>query len=336
MISEEKNEMDTSRFLHVENEVLRYLSGELRAVLEKVDKTWLESAEEIRLRANKPLMLCENGIDCFVGRQGEITEEISKAYIVDQNDIFKSISLMSERSIYAYQDDIKNGFITLKGGHRVGITGKGVIEEGRIKNLKDFSGLNIRLSREVKGCSRKILRYVINNAGFVNNTLIISPPQCGKTTMLRDLACQLSDGIPDLNFKGIKVGIVDERSEIAACFKGIPQYSVGIRTDILDGCPKSEGMVMMVRSMSPDVIMTDEIGNSGDKEAVLSVINAGVKIITTAHGYNITQMKSRQEVLELIDSNIFERFIVLSGARGPGTVEEVIDGNDMSLIYRRM
>jgi stage III sporulation protein AA len=224
LISKDKIEPCISRRGRIENEVFRYLCAELRTVLDRVDARKLENAEEIRLRANKPLMLFESGSDWFVNRQGEITGDVDSSYIVSQDDIFKTISLMSESSIYAYQDDIKNGFITLKGGHRVGIAGKGVLDAGRLKNLKDFSSLNIRLAREVRGCSRKILKYIINDYGILCSTLIVSPPQCGKTTMLRDLAQQLSDGIPDIGFKGIKVGIVDERSEIAACYKGVSSY----------------------------------------------------------------------------------------------------------------
>jgi stage III sporulation protein AA len=127
---------------------------------------------------------------------------------------------------------------------------------------------------------------------------------------------------------------VDERSEIAACNKGIPQNDVGIRTDVMDNCPKILGMEMLLRSMSPNVIITDEIGASGDKEAIIKVLNSGVKIITTAHGYNITELKMREELLELIRSGAFERYIVLSTKNGPGTLEEVVDTN-MSLIYKR-
>ncbi len=125
---------------------------------------------------------------------------------------------------------------------------------------------------------------------------------------------------------------MDERSELAACHKGIPQNDVGLRTDVLDGCPKNIGMPMMIRSMSPKVIITDEIGNDGDREAVHSVLNAGVRIITTAHGYNVSEMKSRREVLKLIDDKLFERYVVLGNANGPGTLAEVIDGTNMKSI----
>ncbi|NLV37139.1 MAG: stage III sporulation protein AA, partial [Clostridiaceae bacterium] len=178
--------------------------------------------------------------------------------------------------------------------------------------------------------------YLIRNNSDIFNTLIISPPQCGKTTILRDIARLLGNGLPDMGFRGVKVGIVDERSEIAACQKGIASNDVGLRTDVLDGCPKRIGMPMIIRAMSPKVIITDEIGNEGDREAIHSVLNAGVRIVATAHGYNVSEMKSRREVIKLIEDKVFERYIVLGNANGPGTLVEVIDGENMESIYQML
>jgi len=314
--------------------ILPYVSQGIRDVLEKVDKRVLESAEEIRLRADKPLIIQQYLKEWFVSKSGKLVESCSDPYIVERSEISKTIEIMSENSIYAYQDEIKNGFITLKGGHRVGIAGKVVLEGNTIKNIKYISGLNIRISREIPGCSDHVINYILNKKGGIHNTLIISPPQCGKTTILRDLARKISDGISEAGFKGMKVGIVDERSEIAACYKGVPQNNVGIRTDVMDGCPKSLGMCMMIRSMSPQVIITDEIGGQGDKDAIMSVINAGVKIIATAHGYNLTELKSRREVIGLMEEKVFERFLVLNNSKGPGTLAEVIDGLSYNVLYK--
>jgi stage III sporulation protein AA len=329
LIKEEDKKRNESKF---KNEILPFISRAISSTLKRVNIDKLCTIEEIRLRANKALMIQDSLGDWFVSDEGVLLKTCEEAFIVAQEDIIKSLELMSENSIYAFQEEIKNGFITLKGGHRIGISGKVVLEGNSIKNIKDISGLNIRISREVLGCSLKILKYITNKNGDVYNTLFISPPQCGKTTMLRDITRILSDGFSDYGIKGIKIGVVDERSEIAACYKGVPQNHVGLRTDVLDGCPKSLGMVMLLRSMSPQVIVTDEIGNQGDKEAVMKVVNAGVKLITTAHGYNISELKTRQEVLSLIEEKVFERYIVLSNAKGPGTIEEIIDGNTMKRI----
>jgi stage III sporulation protein AA len=314
----------------LKRDILPMLSKRTASAIENALIYGLEPFEEIRLRAEKPLVLQNYYKEWFIGRDGLLTSNPSDSFIVTREDIKTSLELMSENSIYAYHEEIRDGYITIKGGHRVGLAGRVILDGYTIKNIKDISGLNIRLSNQVYGCSNNIIGYILRNSSDIYNTLIISPPQCGKTTILRDIARNLSNGIKEMGFKGIKVGIVDERSEIAACFRGVPQNDVGIRTDVLDGCPKRIGMQMMIRAMSPRVIITDEIGNDGDREAVHSVLNAGVRIITTAHGYNISELKSRREVLKLIEDRVFERYIVLGNERGPGTLVEVIGGKEMS------
>lgn len=320
---------------NIERDILQFLSQEIRDVLLKVGINQLKFMEEIRLRAGRPLVVHNYRGNWFVKEDGTLSRMDKNSFIVDQKEIIKTLGLISENSIYAYQEEIRRGYITLRGGHRVGIAGKTVLEGGCVKNIKDISGLNIRISKEVPGCSTGIIKYIMNGTDSIYNTLLVSPPQCGKTTMLRDMARVLSEGSYKLGIPGLKIGIVDERSEIAACFRGIPQNDVGSQSDVLDGCPKSIGMAMMVRSMSPQVIVTDEIGSCGDKEAVISVLNAGVRILTSAHGFNITELKSRREVLSLIEERVFERFIVLSNSNGPGTLEEVIDGLTMKIIFKR-
>lgn len=335
MIAKDKKTIFVPGAKNIERDILQYISPEIRKVLQSVGIQRLSYMEEIRLRAGRPLMVQNYGNSWFVGTDGNLRRVDKDSYIVEQREIIKTLELISENSIYAYQEEIRRGYITLRGGHRVGITGKTVLEDGNVKNIKDISGLNIRISREIPGCSTEVIKYVLNGRNNIFNTLIISPPQCGKTTMLRDMARLLSEGCPEIGIPGLKIGIVDERSEIAACYKGVPQQDVGVQSDVLDGCPKSIGMAMMIRAMSPQVIITDEIGGYGDKEAVISVLNAGIKILASAHGFNITELKSRREVLSLIQEKAFERFIVLSNANGPGTLEEVIDGTTMQIIYKR-
>lgn len=316
----------------LKKDILPMLSKKVAQAIEGAMIYGLEPLEEIRLRADKPLVLLNYYREWFIGKDGLPSSKPSGSFIVTQEDIRDCVELMSENSIYAYQEEIRNGYITIKGGHRVGLTGRAVLDGASVKNIKDISGLNIRLSNQIFGCSAKVMGHIIKNCTDIYNTLIISPPQCGKTTILRDIARNLSNGVAEAGFKGIKVAIVDERSELAACVKGIPQNDVGIRTDVLDGCPKNIGMKMMIRSMSPRVIITDEIGNEGDREAVHSVLNAGVRIITSAHGYNISELKSRREVLMLVEDKVFERYIVLNDLNGPGSLAEVIDGSNMSVV----
>lgn len=316
----------------LKRDILPMLATRVAHAIEGAVIYGLEPLEEVRLRAGRPLVLQNYYKEWFIGQDGLLCAKPAGSFIVTQDDIKGSLELMSENSIYAYQDEIRNGYITFRGGHRAGLAGKVVLEGGIVKNIKDISGLNIRLANQIFGCSAKVIRYLIRENSDIYNTLIISPPQCGKTTILRDIARSLSNGLPELGFRGVKVAIVDERSELAACHKGIAQNDVGLRTDVLDGCPKNIGMPMMIRSMSPKVIITDEIGNDGDREAVHSVLNAGVRIITTAHGYNVSEMKSRREVLRLIEDKVFERYVVLGNTNGPGTLEEVIDGTNMKSI----
>jgi stage III sporulation protein AA len=326
------NKLSAKSTSSLRKDILPLISGRVAAAVSGALIYGLEPLEEIRLRAGKPLVLQNWSREWFIGSDGLPAAKPAGSFIVTREDIRTTLELMSENSVYAYQDEIKNGFITIRGGHRVGIAGRAVLDGGSVRNIKDISGLNIRISNQIFGCSSKVLRYLIKNETDIYNTLIISPPQCGKTTILRDIARNISNGVPEMGFRGIKVAIVDERSEIAASLRGVPQNDVGLRTDVLDGCPKSIGMKMMIRSMSPKAIITDEIGNDGDREAVHSVLNAGVRIITTAHGYNISELKSRREVLKLMEDKVFDRYIVLDDSEGPGTLAEVVDGKTMKVI----
>ena len=318
----------------VERDILPYLIPSIKAIILKLDSVKLDNLQEIRMRAGKPLMVFIGDNDYFIDINGGLSPYSKDWCIVAQNEIIKTLELMSENSVYAFQEEIKSGYLTLKGGHRIGLSGRVIVQEGQIKNIKDLNGLNIRVAREITGCSKQIIQYIIKGNCDINNTMIIGPPQSGKTTILRDMARLLSNGERDLNFRGLKVGIVDERSEIAACNKGVPQNDVGVRTDVMDGCPKVLGMEMLLRSMSPNIIITDEIGTQGDSNAIQKVLNSGVKIIASAHGYNISELKMRKELLELMKEGAFDRYIVLSSRNGPGTLEEVVDSK-LSIIYRR-
>ncbi len=306
----------------VERDVLIVLPDNIKACFESISGHYWDEVFEIRLRVGQyPFLTTLNGELSL----SEIEESSSKLSMVTQDDISKTLGLMSQNSIYAVQEEIKSGFITLKGGHRVGITGKVICDSKLIQNIRHFSSLNIRIARQVIGAADYLLNYLLANGEFIN-TLIISPPSCGKTTTLRDIIRQTSNGIPGLGFKGRTVGVVDERSEIAACYKGIPQNDIGIRTDVLDSCLKAEGIMMMVRSMSPGIIATDEIGSVEDAKAILTALGAGIGVVCTAHGNCIEDILLRPGLNELITTKTFGRIVVLSNYRGPGTIKEVYDG----------
>ncbi len=306
-------------------DVINSLSMNLREKIKEILKED-SSIEEIRLRTQKPLIINANNKDYFYNTSTKKLDlNMDNHYIVTKDDVEQTFQIMCKHSIHSFMDDIKKGFITLRGGHRVGLVGKAIIEDGQVKNIKHISSLNIRISREVKGCSDKILTHILKNDNQINNTLIISPPQCGKTTLLRDIVRNLSNGNKLLGFRGIKVALIDERNEIAGAYLGIPQMDVGLRTDIIETCPKDLGITMLLRSMSPNVIVTDEIGKMEEINALYTALNGGVGLITTVHGDSIEDIKNRKELNRLLDRELFQKIIILSAKKGPGTIEKIYD-----------
>lgn len=295
-------------------QLLNYLSPEIRSVLSRLPHTDTSGVEEIRMRVERPLMIQNDVGEFFVTEDGRLSKFPADGLRVSKANLEITLDLLCKNSVFAMAGELKSGFVTIVGGCRVGISGKAVLSEGKISYIKDVSGINIRIARGLCGVADSVIPRLIQN-GQVRNTLIISPPQCGKTTMLRDIARQLSDGVRRLSFPGVKVGIVDERSEIAACHQGIPIHDVGVRTDVLDGCPKAEGMIVMIRSMSPDVIVTDELGLEEDISSLKQVMNAGVKIITSVHGYSREDILNRPNLRELLESNAFECVVELNNKK---------------------
>lgn len=307
------------------------LPVELRPFLPASVRTLLESAataatglEEVRLREGRPLQVVCHGMDAFISPQGRLTQRADLAYRPDQAELQRTFQAMARGSVYAWEDEIRGGFLTLPGGHRVGLAGRVVTEEGRIRTIKQVGSLNLRVAREVTGCATPLIAQLC--AGDrLPSTLIISPPQAGKTTLLRDLIRQISAGVESMGLRGRKVGVVDERSELAACAAGIPTRDLGPRTDVLDNCPKAEGMMLLIRSMSPAVVAIDEIGRPADAQAALEAVHAGVVLLATAHGADLAGVMKRPAMAELFHAGLFERAVLISRRRGPGTLERVID-----------
>lgn len=320
---------DIIKILH--NRIYPYLSPAITEKLNSVPDETLVHIMEIRIRINKPLLLVLAKADCFISSNTGLTDKPEKAYMCTKEDLSHSIQLMSRHSVYAIETELNQGFITLKGGHRVGLAGQAILDNSRLKALQNISSLNIRINKEIIGCANFIIPYLISENAIMNS-LIISPPRCGKTTLLRDIARQISCGIPRLQLCGKQIGIVDERSEIGACIDGIPSVDLGLRTDVLDGCPKAQGMLMLIRSMSPEVIITDELGRQEDTTAICEALHAGVSVVASAHGSTLHDAYNRPYLNDLIKNQYFDRIVVLSCQPNPGTVTEIF-GKNQEILY---
>lgn len=271
--------------------ILEYFPNKIvQAILNSINEKEIETLEEIRIRVSKPIIL------------KLANKEIIVEYIVTTQDILEIVEKITENSMYSYQQQICSGYITLKGGHRVGISGNVVMEENKVINVNYIYSLNFRIARQIIGVAEKVVNEVLKN-DEVSNTLIISKPGAGKTTILRDLIRIIS--------KTKTVGVVDERGEIAAMYKNEPQNDLGIKVDILSNISKSFGIKMLVRSMSPDVIVADEIGTKEDIEAIKYAVTSGVKGIFTAHANNMEDIKKSPILKELLDLNLIDKIIIL-------------------------
>ena len=206
------------------------------------------------MRVHAPLLIIHNNREFYITPEGKLSKNSNEACQISRKDLKETLEYMSDYSLYAFEEELKQGFITIQGGHRIGVAGKTVTDEKGIRSMKFISFLNIRLSHQIRGCADLVLPYLYEKKKILH-TLIVSPPRCGKTTLLRDVIRQISNGTGPA--AGMTVGVVDERSEIGACYQGVPQNELGIRTDILDCCPKALGMMMLIRTMSPQVIDVD-------------------------------------------------------------------------------
>lgn len=273
-----------------------------------------ERLQEIRLRAGQEVLF-------YCGGQ-EYTLKPEECNRITPEEIQETIQYATGYSLYAYEQEMKQGYITIEGGHRIGIAGQVIMEQNGVRNFRYISSVNIRVAHQVRGCADAVMPY-LTSQGDVYSTLIIAPPGCGKTTLLRDLIRQIANGCDHL--KGKTVGVVDERSELGGCYLGIRQNDLGIRTDLLDACPKADGMLMLIRSMGPEVIAVDEIGSIEEVGILQYAMHCGCRMLATVHGENYQEIRGKPLFEDFFRMQLFERYVVLCRGERIGQLEGIYD-----------
>lgn len=308
--------------------LIRIFSRSIRSILGNI-KAAPEQIQEIRLRIQAPLLLICNHQEFFLTPEGTFSTNPETAYQVTRQDLKETLEQAGSHSLYAFEEEIRQGFLTVPGGHRIGLAGKVVADQGRIRSMKFITFLNVRIACEVKGCADPVMPYLFHG-GEMLHTLVISPPRCGKTTLLRDMIRQVSEGKPGIR-PGMTVGVVDERSELAACYQGVPQNDLGIRTDVLDCCPKAQGMMMLIRTMAPQVVAVDEIGSRADLEAMEQAMNCGCRLLATVHGSSVEDICRKPGLGSMMAERWFQRCIVLKEGTA-GELEGIYEADGRRLL----
>ena len=277
------------------------------------------TVQEIRIRVNKPLALSDGATTVFTDADGKIMYTMGeKAFRVSQRGIYDTFRRICDYSVYSRQDEIKNGYITVKGGHRVGLCGTAVLTDGKISALNDISSMNVRIARQIFGVSEEIINHLYP---FEGGILIAGMPSSGKTTLLRDLARSLSLGI---GCHVTRTAVIDERGELSGTYSGVSYNDMGL-SDILNGYPKGEGIIHAIRAMSPQVIICDELGTDEDCRLVSQGFNAGAVIIASIHAGNYEELMRRKQAVSLIETGAFKNIVMLESSNRPCKIAKVIE-----------
>lgn len=288
--------------------------GRLQGIFESVVQDY-EEVFEVQIRKNGPVRICKKDCKVYLDRNGHYNADVNKGIRVTEDEFDSLLQHICRHSVYAYEEELKNGYLTVEGGHRIGIVGHTVWEGNRMKTIKYFNSIHIRIAHEIKGVADGVLPYLFEEEGM-KSTLLVSPPGRGKTTLLRDLIRKLSNGSRYMN--ALDISLIDERSEIASCYLGIARNDVGMHTDILDACPKAAGILMVLRSMSPQVIAVDELGGMEDYAAIKQALYLGCRLLATIHGDTYANLKENEHLKPLLRRGGFERILFLSSFGAPG------------------
>lgn len=300
------------------NSATAILSSEIKDILSLLPDSIKSTAHEIRLRAEKPLALSDGSTTMFVTDKGRILYSMSEnAFKVSRRSIDETFKAICNYSVYSYSNEIKNGYITVRGGHRVGLCGTAVLKDGKVSAINDISSLNIRIARQIFGVSEDIIHRLYP---FDGGILIVGTPSSGKTTILKDLAYRLSLGI---GCRIMRTVLIDERGELSGTYGGIACNDIGL-CDVLNGYPKGEGIIQAIRALSPQIIICDEVGTDEDVISIAQGFNAGATIIATIHASSYEELMHRTQSAKLLQTGAFSTVIILSSSDHPCKISQVI------------
>lgn len=302
--------------------ILRIFPLRFKSVLKQYLSKEINSIQEIVLRSHRPLCIYKQGKMYFLAENGCLTDSavMQKLLIPTQMEMVETFNSACCYSVYSHLSEIKEGFVTVNGGHRVGISGTAVVEGEKIVNIRDISTISVRIAREVIGCGEAITNELIKDN---NGMLICGSPCSGKTTVLRDICRLLSTRY------GKRVSLVDSRGEIASVYKGVSQMDIGY-CDVLDGYPRRQGIEQAVRVMSPEYVICDEIGSDDDLKGIVAGLNSGTLFVASMHAGNESELLQRRNAKTLISCGAFGKIVFLSGRDSPGIVERVIESEALN------
>ena len=282
----------------------RYIPPSVRAPLAALDRQTQGQSEELRLRVGQPLYLTVCGREQAIG-----------SHRITPQDVQETLQKAAEYSMHTYADSLRQGFLTVQGGHRIGVGGQTAVEEGTIHSYRHVSSLNIRIARQIIGAAKKELLSQTADTDRLHNVLIFSPPGRGKTTLLRDMARQLSDS-------GIRTALADERCELAALYEGVPQFDIGAHTDVLDGCPKAQAAMILLKTMSPQLLVLDELTSEQDSYAAEYAAHCGTAVLASAHAWDVHDLLTRPLYQKLRKAAVFDRIFCIQRDRSVRCVTE--------------
>lgn len=295
------------------DDITRYFFGRSGEAVRKISDVLMADIQEIRLRVNRPAAATVMGAVRYITESGQLTYNPDSSVTVSEQDLRRSFEAVCQYSVHSFQNDILSGFITLRGGHRVGICGTSVMRGDAVENVKNISSMNFRIAREISGCAEELCRRVFSDG--LCSVLIAGAPASGKTTMLRDTARILGGRY--------RTAVIDERGELAAVMNGVPQNNVGINTDVFDGYDKHGGINTAIRVMSPQIVICDEIGSAADLAAIRAAASSGVCAVASVHGSNMDELACKG-----VDLDIFDRTVFLADSGNIGKIASIHKRND--------